>query len=303
MIIGVDQLSVRGLICIALLVSGFIFLPQAVTLFAGQHNWYDMASEENILSSDIRCEKCHADIADEMSAHTGPHTGETGYGRMECAQCHRIKLGTYQFAAVGNDSEVFPGEYAHAASTVACMDCHQYVTKEEFETNTVGGDHTAYNGGNNPYRFGPAPDYCRKCHAQGQNKNEGDGSKNQFMAIPSAGGFGLTNGTGDTGNKAAHMSFIRSAMNNSALKGSNEACIGCHTAAPVRIGWSHTANLEFEVKFGEFQDSGWNVTCWETNGTANVTVWGSMSGSGTTNGENWPGNVDNTYKIGITNRH
>lgn len=285
------------LVLIALFATGFIFLPQAVNLFAGQHNWYNLAVEQNMLSSDVNCQKCHADIAEEMSIHKGPHTNETGYGKMECAQCHRVKLGTYRFAAVGdNSSEVFPGEYAHAAATVACMDCHQYVDQHEFDNYTVGGNHRKKQGGDNPYYFGPNEN-CRKCHAQGQNKNKKNSSKNKFMAIPSAGGFGLTNGTGDNGSRAAHMSFVDSAVNNSALKDENEACIGCHTAAPVKINWSHATNLEFEVKFGKFENSKWNVTGWQANGTANVTVWGNTTGSGTTNanGENWPGNVDNIY--------
>ncbi len=268
------------MVFISLLAAGFIFLPQVVGLFAGQHYWYDLEGEQNILSSDIGCEKCHADVAEEMNSHVGPHTGETGYGRMECAQCHRVKLGTYQFAAIGNDSKVFPGGYAHAAATVACMDCHQYVTKNEFDTYTVGENHAAYKKGKNDYWF----QKCERCHGKGGGKQ-----------IPPAGGFGLTNGTGDSGSSAAHMNFIISSVNNSLLKEENEACIGCHTAAPVKINWSHASDLEFEVVFGEFKTSKWNVTGWRANGTTNVTIWGNTSGGGTTDGENWPGNIDDTY--------
>ena len=35
------------------------------------------------------CEKCHADVKEEMGSGIGPHTGETGYGRMKCEYCHR----------------------------------------------------------------------------------------------------------------------------------------------------------------------------------------------------------------------
>ncbi|MFP3909161.1 MAG: hypothetical protein ACLFVX_04810 [Archaeoglobaceae archaeon] len=288
-------MSGRVLVIIALFAAGFIFLPQAVSLFAGQHNWYDLSIEQNMLSSDVSCEKCHADIADEMSAHTGPHTGETGYGRMECAQCHRVKLGTYQFAAVGNSpGEALPGEYAHAAATVACMDCHKYVTKKEFDTYTVGGNHAAYQSGDNPYWF----QKCEKCHSKGKGSDSSgsggsgcSGSDWGGKQIPPAGGFGLTNGTGDTGRKAAHLSFINSSMTNGVLKDENEACIGCHTAAPVKINWMHATSLEFEVISCD-GISKWDVTDLQINGTANVTVWGNMSGAGTTSGEDWPGDVD-----------
>lgn len=286
------------MVFIALFAMAFIFLPQAVSLFAGQHDWYDLAEEQNMLNSGIRCEKCHADIADEMEAQMGPHTGETGYGRMKCSQCHRVKLGTYQFAAVEDStSEAIPGEYAHAAATVACMDCHRYVTKKEFETYTVGGNHAGYKGGDNPYWFGPKEN-CRKCHGKGASKEKGNkGNSWTGKQIPPAGGFGLTEGTGDTGSEATHIRFVNSSVGNSVQKDENEGCIGCHTAIPVKIDWAHATTLEFKVVTSKFEVSKWDIKELEVNGTANVTVWGNTSGEGTTSRENWPGDVDsgNTY--------
>jgi len=80
----------------------------------------------------VPCEKCHADIADEMSS------GANGVHRnMTCALCHRTCFNTtynpgtglhenapsYIYASgEGNGSTA--GKETHATATVACMDCH-----------------------------------------------------------------------------------------------------------------------------------------------------------------------------------
>ncbi len=86
------------------------------------------------------CEKCHADIADEMASHTGPHTELSGswsggsFSRLYCEDCHRVFYSykdtqqtpawpKYTYA-LGLKEGSTPGKEAHAASTVECMDCH-----------------------------------------------------------------------------------------------------------------------------------------------------------------------------------
>ncbi|MGB2728470.1 MAG: hypothetical protein WBD09_08330, partial [Halobacteriota archaeon] len=115
------------LFAIAVVAIGTFALPNTVSLFSGQHTWYDLGPKGN----DVPCEKCHADIAEEMDALEGPHTGETGYGRFECEYCHRIfsvwrrnsTFENYTYAS-GDGTGAEPGVEAHAASTVACMYCH-----------------------------------------------------------------------------------------------------------------------------------------------------------------------------------
>ena len=112
---------------IAVVVIGIFALPSTVSLFGGQHKWYDLGGKGN----EVPCEKCHADTAAEMESQIGPHTGETGYGRMKCVYCHRLfpiehknaSFDTYAYAS-GDGTGAEPGKEAHAASTVACMYCH-----------------------------------------------------------------------------------------------------------------------------------------------------------------------------------
>jgi|Deesub1362A_J573_1020465.scaffolds.fasta_scaffold01019_4 hypothetical protein len=269
------------LILIALFASVVIVLPQTVTLFAGQHYWYDLTGGSTGWESDVPCEKCHADIEAEMDAHIGPHSGETGYRRMECSDCHRVRLDTYQFAAVGDSyTDYTPGKYAHAATTVACMDCHKWANDTEFNDYVFGSAH--WNG--------LSSDDCKRCHGH------------SFKAVPAAGGFGLTNASGDNGILAAHTAFVQESINDTTLRDENEACIGCHTAMAVKLNWTHARVLEFEVGLGNpitttYGPHNWTVTDWQINGTAYAITWGNTSGYGTTSyTDNWPGNVDSIYQ-------
>jgi hypothetical protein len=100
--------------------------------------------------SDVPCEKCHADIAAEMEAHIGPHSGESSMdeakaspgghrsmGNFKCFYCHSWYYTGYQHATV-NGSQTIPGKEAHAASTVSCIACHK--GQKEVATNYESWD-------------------------------------------------------------------------------------------------------------------------------------------------------------------
>ena len=98
---------------IAVIGIGIFALPESMAMFGGQHNWYDLGADGN----QIPCEKCHADVYDDMIG-TGPHKN------MSCSNCHRTEnLSDYVYAS-GNGTGSVPGQKAHAASSVECMDCH-----------------------------------------------------------------------------------------------------------------------------------------------------------------------------------
>jgi len=48
-----------ALLAIAIVAIGIFTLPSTVSLFSGQHSWYDLSGGGN----QVPCEKCHADIA------------------------------------------------------------------------------------------------------------------------------------------------------------------------------------------------------------------------------------------------
>jgi len=291
------------LLTVAVIALGIFAMPSTISLFAGQHTWYNLTGNQS-----VPCEKCHADVANEMGALIGPHTGETGFQRMKCGFCHRTfpienedinqtyKKYEYTYGSVGDAvTDVTPGKEAHAASTVPCMYCH---SGYEYGHATLG-----------------YPDYsttahdiflpCSKCHGEvhggvfydssDKETNEcvmchGNRDTNSIYEIPPAGGFGLTAEKNDTGELAAHKTFIEKSIEDTNMEDANEACIACHTHIPVKINWTHRYSLEFNATPTEtLPPTHFNVYDWSINGTYNITVYGWRNGTGNTSKEGWPG--------------
>lgn len=259
---------------IILFALGILVLPSTVSLFAGQHTWYSLSGGTKV-DSDVPCEKCHADIAAEMEAVEGPHTGETGYDRMKCSYCHRVNWSDRSYAA-HNDTQIIVGKKAHAASTVACMDCHSGVT--QFEAMLGLSNH-----GMDPTPF--SLQECKICH---------DDSGILPTMPEAAGGFDETGNTSDTGNMAAHLKFIKQAINSSEMEGANEACIACHTRIAVNISWEHAHDFEMTATWNttgwdggdEFPPTHFNVTDFGANGSVMTYSYGNNTTGKTSK---WPG--------------
>ncbi|RLG31140.1 hypothetical protein DRN97_09675, partial [Methanosarcinales archaeon] len=103
-----------ALMAIAVAAIGIFALPSTMSLLGGQHTWYDLGG------AGVPCEKCHADVHAELSDQTAYHSS------FDCYACHRANK-TIQYAAGGGS--VKPGKQAHAASTIACMECHEHNAK------------------------------------------------------------------------------------------------------------------------------------------------------------------------------
>ncbi|MFQ6055933.1 MAG: cytochrome c3 family protein [Methanosarcinales archaeon] len=174
---------------------GLFVMPSTLSLFSGQHTFYNGTS--------VKCEKCHADILDEIDNLAGsgsPHqTITSGTGKAICKGCHTTgtvnnvpingtTLGSYTENVTNNTN-------AHAAVTLECIACHSGVDEEI------------------------------------------------------------------TGSEAAHAEYYYNASENNQtaidLKGSNTACVGCHTHITINITWTRTM--------------GYNLTADETSGTYNLT--------------------------------
>jgi hypothetical protein len=56
-----------ALLTVAICAIGIFALPGTVSIFSGQHSWYDLSAGQN----EVPCEKCHGDIADEMISENG----------------------------------------------------------------------------------------------------------------------------------------------------------------------------------------------------------------------------------------
>ena len=239
-----------ALLAVAIVAIGIFALPSSVSLFSGQHTWYDLSKsvEGATGRNNVPCEKCHAEIKDEM-VH-----GDNGVHRdLTCAMCHRAPFTGYIYARGHYEHSGYnpprPGQEAHAASTVECMDCHD-----------GAGDKGTEHWSDREY-----VGKCGNCHQGGYDK-----------CFIGAGGFGLTPCSGDTGEKAAHTKFVLDARDNSSLMdGANEACIACHTRIGVNITWTKNKNLEFNASedgtgvwtIPGFAAGGSDVTYVNTNNT------------------------------------
>jgi len=235
----------------------------------------------------LPCEKCHADIFDELKQSAFHRwdgskwnwsSGATSVDNTACYGCHRANK-SITYAKVGKSpTQVTPGKQAHAASVVACMLCHQFNASEALRRTDAGvpGNLTGFEAGgfDNPYPAGTTPPY-------------------NYTNISA----------GFTGGHAAHQTFIERAIAETEMLDANEACIACHTRAPVRINWSHRVSLEFNVTPSEsLPPTHFNITQWWVNGTTDITVWGNTTGSGLTNtsapGFSWPGENPANYTGG-----
>ena len=231
------------LMAVAVVAIGIFALPSTVSLFSGQHSWYDLSESVGGTSgvNNVPCEKCHADIADEMiSGDNGVHEDLT------CAMCHRTPFTGYTYArghySIGSgEYPPTPGEEAHAASAVECMDCHD-----------GAGD-----GGTNHWSDREYAGKCGDCHQGGYSAD--------FIA---AGGFGLTPQSYDNGTNAAHKQFVYDSINETLMEGANEACIACHTRVGVNITWTKNEYLEFTAT--EDANGNWTIPSFAAGGE-NVT--------------------------------
>jgi len=99
-----------------------LVLPPTVSLFVGQHNWYNIDAAGN----QIPCQKCHADVFEELNSSGSDYHKNWGTSGVadedDCRGCHQANTSiTY---ASGDGTSAQPGLQAHAASTIACMYCH-----------------------------------------------------------------------------------------------------------------------------------------------------------------------------------
>jgi hypothetical protein len=255
------------LLTITLVSVGMLILPNTVSLFAGQHYWYNISDDNN----QVPCQKCHADVFEELNnsafhMHWGTSDEADQY---DCEACHRSNSSiTYAQVSGGTYASYTPGKEAHAASVVACMLCHQ----NNSASATPGVSQASYAG----------------YYAGGFNITD--------MSKTSP--YDYSNETYH-GHYEAHNAFVAKALDDTTLQDSNEACIACHTFVAVKITWTHTRSLEFDVGLGspittDYGPHNWTVTSWSTNGTANATVFGDVWGTNASTSYDsgvWPGEV------------
>ncbi len=137
------------LLMIIALALGVLVLPSTLSLFAGEHYWYNLSGAGN----DVPCVKCHADVYEELhSSISGPHKD------LKCEDCHRANKSITYASVSGSYTNVTPGKEAHAASCVACMMCHQINASQASKTPGpyAGGFNISLFNVTSPYNYSNA---------------------------------------------------------------------------------------------------------------------------------------------------
>jgi nitrate/TMAO reductase-like tetraheme cytochrome c subunit len=159
---------------------------------------------------------------------------------------------------------------------VLCAKCHADIFQELSQggTSSVNGLHRTQIGDNTG---------CDSCHVTTapalENLTQGPGG--QFHAAASPACLDCHSGTGGGGKSAleivngteeVHKAFINQSVIAKFLKGSNEACISCHTHIGVNITWTKATTIQFAATevvlpdgshswtVGSFNATGVNVT-------------------------------------------
>lgn len=117
----------------AVIAIGIFVLPSTLSMFAGQHSWYN--------PEDVACAKCHFLEAQELGTgphsstyiarNTTPYSGVYDWGATiedRCNLCHQ-----------SSDAN-FDNTTQHAAIAVLCIDCHDWVPGELTGTNAAHAD-------------------------------------------------------------------------------------------------------------------------------------------------------------------
>ena len=142
------NLNKNLMLVVAIVGIGLFVLPSTLSMFAGQHSWYD--PEDN----GIPCQKCHFLEEEELAASEGPHdptytgllnmsadyngtVGEVGgtdfWGGTttndRCYGCHQT-TGSANITHDLYDTWGDQNDTVHAAVAVWCIDCHPWVETE-----------------------------------------------------------------------------------------------------------------------------------------------------------------------------
>ena len=256
------------LLSAAVVAIGLFALPATVSMFAGQHAWYDPKDQG------IPCEKCHWLEYEEMRGVTDetghvPHmyiNGSPTTYYFDCEECHTVTMNIDEYYHTGDLGEHTP---AHAATTLSCLDCHGGELWGAWmgdNDQNGGSDFLAvpmhqlldkYTKKNDGHAM-----HCEKCHRGFSQLNE------SFIEHVD---------TELTHERAAHRSFFRAMQSEeTGLSDANEACLGCHSRTGVNITWTRNSYVSYHVTCDK---SGYNVS-WNTSDNlgTNRTVFGSTSG-------------------------
>ena len=108
---------------------GLFVLPSTLSMFAGQHTWYDP-------DGGVPCEKCHFLEEQELVNSGGPHDPSGTYTQYNSSMSYSSSIwaagpGTTSSRCLGcHQGGSFDNNTQHAAFAILCTDCHPWVINE-----------------------------------------------------------------------------------------------------------------------------------------------------------------------------
>lgn len=216
-----------ALMLVAVVAIGIFALPSTMSVFGGTHTWYDTAGDG------VPCAKCHADKYEELSMSDFHTSFAGGDSSADCYMCHRADK-DIRYAEGGGT----PGVDTHAATTIACMACHEY------DARIMKG----------PFAGGFAKPRGSQFNYTGK------------VSIDSSGTQVISDG-----DHAVHNAYVQSAVDSNMMEDSNEACIACHTAVPMEIDWTRGYAMRSQSVADSLGD--WTVQQLGASGTYAVTTY------------------------------
>lgn len=239
------------LLSVAVVAVGLFALPSTMSLFSGQHTW--------VKGENVSCKKCHQDIYDELNSNANQVHTDAGMAQ-NCEQCHRTTglgnvganntfgqwMGSDNYAGGGNLTGTV-NVTAHAAVTVECLACHGVGNTTYGVDKGLTGVAQELQGNSEAHR--------NFYYASVSDKEVGDINQTSLQTA------GIRTGPTWYTAGTSNQTVIK-------LKGTNAACIGCHTHAVVNITWNRAVGYDMNVTVN---NSGMNVVFIGVNSTTNTT--------------------------------
>ena len=141
--------SANMILLIAIIGIGLYVLPSTLSMFAGQHSWYDPSGRG------IPCDKCHVLEKEELMGTNGPHStnyGATTYNSSanyngtkgfvggsefwggndpndRCYGCHQVGANFPVSSPLNSTNTTWANknDTVHVAVVIYCVDCHSWV--------------------------------------------------------------------------------------------------------------------------------------------------------------------------------
>jgi hypothetical protein len=194
-----------------------------------------------------------------------------------------IAIGAIGLVALPQTLALFAGQHnfydtiGQNAAAIPCEKCHADIFSELSQPGSVNAVHKAQG--------------CSGCHVTTaptkEGLTQGGSPTNDFHAAALPLCLDCHSGTGPgldarsilVGSVEAHKPFANEANNSLLLRGSNEACISCHTHVAVDINWTKAYKISFNAK--ENATTGvhdWTVDNFATDGTVQIKTYGNRSG-------------------------